>query len=129
MSGHHVLYKLVSFIRELHVSNLNRVIANQAQGTPWISSVSSSECLKYDTALSTEIFSSHLTLHNTGQGNSAVKYCNPPPRKYPLITKGKQPNKHRGGILTYTETTERPTTTEVREIQLGNAWVRGRHVK
>jgi hypothetical protein len=51
-----------------------------------------------------------------------------PPRKYPLKTKGKQPNKHRGEF-SYTEATERPATTEVREIQLGMAWVQGRHIK
>jgi hypothetical protein len=58
-----------------------------------------------------------------------TNHCKPP-RKYPLKTKGKQPNKHRGGGgFSYTETTEGPATTEVREIQLGMAWVQGRHVK
>jgi hypothetical protein len=53
--------------------------------------------------------------------------CKPPP-EVPTKTKGKQPNKPRGGF-SYTEAIERPATTEVREIQLGNAWVQGRHVK
>jgi hypothetical protein len=51
------------------------------------------------------------------------------PPKVPTKNQGETTKQTPGGGFSYTEATERPATTEVHEIQLGMAWVQGRHVK